>query len=231
MKKEIKLVTGMAVLLAVSVNVFAQSTPNNALFEAAKSGTVEDVKAALNAGASVKAKDKSGYTALFLAVSQNSNPDVIKALLDAGSDINAKVRYGFTVLTQTAANNKSPAAPSIIKILVDAGADVNGTDESKNTPLIWACLGGNKDNVDVIKILIDLGADVNAKNNNGLTALKCAAGLTETPAVIRALIDAGADKNVRDRDGKRPIDSLESRYDRREFSKTDAYKEIRDLLY
>ena len=81
--------------------LFAQSAQfekNNALFEAAKSGKVADIKAAIKNGADVNARDEDGSTALMYAVVLNTNPDVIKALIAAGADINAKDEEGRTAL-------------------------------------------------------------------------------------------------------------------------------------
>ena len=73
--------------------LFAQSSlsaKDNALFEAAKSGTLADIKAALKNGANVNAMDELGSTVLMWAAAKNSNPDVIKALIAACADVNAR---------------------------------------------------------------------------------------------------------------------------------------------
>ena len=221
-------------LIDAGANVNARNgSDDTALLIVARYNTNPDViKSLVAAGADVNVKNKENSTALLIAAEHNSNPDVIKALLDAGSDINAKGNYGATALIN-AVNNKTPAAASIAKTLIDAGSDVNATMNNKWmplwTPLMCACVF-NSDNLDVIKILIDSGANVNAKSSSGETALMCAVTSTKTPDVVRALINGVANVDAKNLNGRRAIDYLDTRNDKNEFSKTDAYWEIREML-
>lgn len=77
-----------------------------------------------------------------------------------------------------------------------AGTSVDLREPIGNaTPLITACLLGDKEIVDV---LLAAGPDLEAKNNDGSTALMTAAFLAHID-VVQALIDAGADKYVKDK--------------------------------
>ncbi len=51
----------------------------------------------LEAGADIKAKNKSQFTALHEAA-RRGNPDVVRALLEAGADIEAVNKFGRTAL-------------------------------------------------------------------------------------------------------------------------------------
>jgi ankyrin repeat protein len=66
-----------------------------ALIVAATLGETDRVKALIDAGASVTAKDNNGATALHWA----SNTDCANALIAAGADVNAKDDNGQTPLT------------------------------------------------------------------------------------------------------------------------------------
>ena len=122
----------VCVMLFFSRNLlFAQSSlsaKDNALFEAAKSVTVADVKAAIKNGANVNAKDKDGSTVLMYAASDNTNPDVIKALIAAGANVNARDEDGWTALMSAAAADNSN--PDVIKALIAAGSDANARDRN-----------------------------------------------------------------------------------------------------
>jgi hypothetical protein len=55
--------------------------------------------------------------------------------------------------------------------LLEDGADVNQADWDRgNTPIHWACAGGN---LDAIELLLEYGADVNSQNKHGRTPLHC----------------------------------------------------------
>ena len=62
---------------------------------------------------------------------------------------------------------------AVVEYLLDAGADINLVNQSKNTPLHWACLLGK---IDIVKVLCDwhnkkpdsgIKADMNLKNSYG----------------------------------------------------------------
>ena len=67
-----------------------------------------------------------------------------------------------------------------------------------NDALFDAATGGK---VRDVKAALKAGADVNASDEDGWTALMCAASNNGNPDVVRALIAAGADVNARDEDG------------------------------
>ena len=170
-------------------------------FDLCRSGSASEVKAALEAGADVKAKDAGGATPLMRAAATNNDPEVIKMLLDAGADVNAKDKGNWTALMMAAATNKSP---EVIKSLLAVGADVNAKDKSGETPLMKAILESNSP--EVIKILLDAKADVNAKDADGTTVLSKA--MHREPEVIKMILEAGADVSAKDDIGETPLISF-----------------------
>ena len=66
----------------------------------------EVLKALLEAGADVNAKNKDGVTPLMPAAGSNPNPEVLKALLEAGADAKAKNNEGKTALDYARMNEK-----------------------------------------------------------------------------------------------------------------------------
>ena len=60
--------------------------------------TPEGVRAALDAGADLEARNKYGETPLMYAAQSNESPEVVQALLDAGADATGKNGEGKTAL-------------------------------------------------------------------------------------------------------------------------------------
>ncbi|MDE2794039.1 MAG: ankyrin repeat domain-containing protein [Gemmatimonadota bacterium] len=180
-----------------------------ALHYAARSGTVEVVRALLQAGADPNAWEMSfatdygwGWTPLHLAAASNPDPDVVRALIEAGADLDApsgeSYRQGNSPL-HYAAENRNPA---VAAVLLDAGADVNARSARGRTPLHMAAAGAS--NPAVIELLVEAGADVNALDADGRAPLHSAAYYNHRPEIANALIAAGADINARDPDGYVP---------------------------
>ena len=82
--------------------------------------TPEGVRAALDAGADLEARDELGRTSLMYAAWLNENPEVVQALLDAGADLEAR-NEGWTSLLFAARNNENP---EVVQVLLGAGADL-----------------------------------------------------------------------------------------------------------
>ena len=116
------------------------------------------VKAYIDAGADVNAKDIDGGTALMCVVALG-RLNVVKELIKAGADVNAKNNEGETALMHVA-EFKYPIG------IVDAFIKANNTNN--RTALRRA---NESRRLDIAKELIQAGADVNAKDNNGKSAL------------------------------------------------------------
>ena len=115
------------------------------LFEAARSGNLEQVEAALDAGIDVNAKTAYGSTALFFACDRGHEP-LVEFLLKKGADPNAKdTFYNATPLTWA----QSKSHFKIVGMLFANGG------EGADAMLMTAVTGAN---VDLAKIVLDSGA-------------------------------------------------------------------------
>jgi uncharacterized protein len=125
-----------------------------------QSFTKEDTAIAemlLRAGADVKASNRYGVTALYLAC-QNGNAAMIEKLLAAGADSNSTVTEGETALMTAARTGVIEAA----KVLLDHGAQVDAREDwHGETALMWAVAEGH---AAMARELIAHGADVNARS-------------------------------------------------------------------
>ena len=81
---------------------------------------------------------------------------------------------------------------------IAAGSDLNERDPfGGSSPLITAIVFGQ---TEAAKVLIEAGADLNIQNNDGSTALHCAAFFCD-PEIVRILVAKGVDKSVRNNFG------------------------------
>lgn len=122
-----------------------------------------------SAGASLKAVDNFGYTALHFACNRDGSAEGLIACLEiGGAELNAKeTEQGNTALHFAAANGSFKK----VKALVEAGAEINIQNAVGNTPLMSACIN---DNVLIVSYLISKGADFLEVNENNRDALAIA---------------------------------------------------------
>ena len=165
------------------------STP---LQRAASHKSPANVKALVNAGADIDAREKveGGRTALHIAAMSGS-PMTVKALLDAGADIAVRDGYENTVLN----NSAKHGSPATLRILLRAGADIDAKDWFGATALHSAAKNG--DNPENVRVLLYAGIRVDTRTTNGATPIHAAAK-DGSPATIGALLKAGA--NIEDTD-------------------------------
>ena len=161
-----------------------------------KTATVKDVKACIEAGADLNARDTRKNTPLLNAAMHNENPAVVQALLAAGADPNAQESYSYL---HSAASSGNLA---VVQALLAAGADPHARDWQKNTPLLNAAR--HNENPVVVQALLAAGADPHARDAIS-TPLHEAAGNNENPAVVQVLLAAGADPHARDWSKSTPL--------------------------
>lgn len=171
------------------------------LMWAASYGDIAKVKALLDAGATVQARDVDGWTALHHAALGGDGPmssalgsshiQVMQVLIASGSDVNAKTKKGDTALTMAAAKGQT----EWVKVLVKNGASVNAKNGLEETPLIAAASKGysDEDAETTVSVLLQAGADVNQKDLTGWTALQYAKE-QRRHRIVQLIQGAGAKK-------------------------------------
>jgi len=161
------------------------------LFDAAKSGTAEQVKLLLTFGADPNAATTSGLTALHQAAARG-NLDMVKELVQAGAEVNAVTKEGRTPIFYAAARGKA----STVSFLLDKKAEINLADEKGITPLILAAGSGN---TALVKFLVvNKKANFAATAKDGTTALIAGA---KTPEIVKFLAEKMPNVNGVDSDG------------------------------
>ena len=191
-----------AVVAMLALFASAEAAGPAPLVDAAKSGDVAAVRAALQKKADVNATASDGSTALHWAVHRDAL-DVVDLLLGAGANPKAANRYGVTPLSLAATNGNA----RIVERLLRGGADPNTALAGGETVLMTAARTGD---VAVLEALIEANADVNARESSrGQTALMWAAAENNV-AAIKVLVEAGADINARTSEGAAPAAGVRS---------------------
>ena len=134
---------------------------------AAIAGDLEAVQRLLDLGLSVDAADSQGCTALLRAAG-GGHADIVRRLLEMGADKSLRARTGATPLS--AAISMRHAA--VVEQLLLAGCDVNQPLPGGVTPLMLAAALGLPE---IAGRLLSQGATAEAVDDQGLTALHCAA--------------------------------------------------------
>lgn len=178
---------------------------DDGLLEAAKTGNLAAVTAALENGANVDARDAgSGRTALMTASMHSAIP-IMRALLEAGARVNLQALLGETALILAASGRGGES----IKLLLARGADPNLADREKKTPLMWMVDTQFHRGVDTsgsVAPLVEAGARINDRDAAGRTVLMWAVmGLDSfdvRPTVLAKLVKHGVDVSATDPSGE-----------------------------
>lgn len=122
----------------------------------------------LNAGASAKRTDSSGWSALHYAATRKADSIMITLLLKAGADISSRTNNGETPLRLTGILFTEKISPTwgntLIPLLVNAGADINSADNEGHTLLHQAAFNNN---ADLARVCVLMGADPDLKTIAG----------------------------------------------------------------
>ena len=189
------------------------------LFDAAKSGTAEQVKLLLTFGADPNAATTNGLTALHQAAARG-NLDMVKELVQAGAEVNAITKDGRTPIFYAAERGKA----STVSYLLDKKAEINLADEKGVTPLILAAGSGN---AALVKFLVvNKKANFAATAKDGTTALIAGA---KVPEIVKFLAEKMPNVNGVDPDGNTVLHLCAANADEETIRKLLYYGAKEDL--
>lgn len=154
---------------------------------ALRRGNPAELRAALDQGTPLNARDPRGNTPLMLSA-LHGNVATMRLLLDRGAEVNATNAVGATALHRAAHD------ANLIALLLERGARVDARAANGNSPLLLAARGANSHRA--VQLLLSRGADANASNVFGATPLMAAAAGGDTQSV-RLLLRHGANPNAR----------------------------------
>jgi ankyrin repeat protein len=167
-----QLITG--VTLGVLTLAFAGCAMNKSLHLPAGQGDLAKVRAEIEGGTNVNARDIAGQTALMYAA-ETGRLHVVEYLIENGADLDATSGRGGrgTALIYASAANQI----KVMECLLSGGADINATSANHETPLFWAAAMGH---IPAVELLLKNKADTAVRNNGGETALQSAKTVHKT---------------------------------------------------
>jgi ankyrin repeat protein len=173
---------------------------NTPLHLAAKYGQLDAAQALVAAGADVNVKNTEapflpGDLGNFLSSSNHQDPVNLLKVQGVNSADN---KNGYTPLDLAAF---SVHYMPMVKFLIDKGADVNSQSAAGASPLFWAVLRQQRDEV---QYLVDHGANVNIADAYGDTILDMVLHLQYT-SMLPILFAKDVDLNAIDQSGHRPL--------------------------
>jgi len=165
-------------------------TPDQLLWEAARSGDADKVRAQLEAGADVDYLGPFGSTPLLIGVKEE-NDEVIQLLVSEGADVDARTRLSWAL--SLAIDNEDVTTT---RVLVEAGANLEAANDKGWTALM---LAAHKGNLEMVRFFAENGAKINEESmgKDPLNALLIAVdgGYTD---IVRVLLEHGASTEMKD---------------------------------
>ncbi|WP_237724827.1 ankyrin repeat domain-containing protein [Deinococcus alpinitundrae] len=175
---------------------------NAPLLRAAQQGDLEGLETLLKAGASARAADASGRTALTWAA-KGDHVAVARALIAAGADPDLQDEQRNNALLVTG----ETGSVAMLREVLKAKPDLTLTNRYGGTALIPAADRGHL--AYLRELLRTTKVNVNHVNNLGWTALLEAVILGDGgpihTEIVRELLTHGADRRIADRDGMTPL--------------------------
>ncbi|KAH8264924.1 hypothetical protein KR038_008016 [Drosophila bunnanda] len=182
----------------LDVNGMEPSSGELALTAAARHGCVDVVGILLSRGAQIDARNRQGYTALWLAVKEG-HWSVVEQLLQRGALLDEPLGQTRKTPLMIAAEE---GHLELMELLLARGSALEAQDHEGFTALSWACLRGH---LAAAKTLIEHGCNRHHEDHNGRTALDLAA-YQGAASLVLYLLDQGGNLEHIDVHGMRPLD-------------------------
>ncbi|EDW19242.2 uncharacterized protein Dmoj_GI11633 [Drosophila mojavensis] len=184
--------------LSVNVNGLEPSSGELALTAAARHGCVDAVNILMSRGAQIDARNRQGYTALWLAVKEG-HWSVVEQLLQRGALLDEPLGQARKTPLMIAAEE---GHLELLELLLARGAALEAEDHEGFTAFSWACLRGH---LAAAKCLIEHGCNRQHEDHKGRTALDLAA-YQGAASLVLYLLEQGANLEHIDVHGMRPLD-------------------------
>jgi len=139
------------------------------IFQAARCGEVNNLRAAVASGVDITAQNKYGENILH-ATTITNKPDVVRLAIEHGVDVNKQTRKKLRTPLHAASESHQY---EICRLLVDAGADPSRQDYLGREPL-WYASWLAKGDYSIVRLLLAHGANPQHVDANGKSPLSYA---------------------------------------------------------
>lgn len=162
-----------------------------AVYKAASNNHTEIVKILADAGADLKCKSPSDWTALHVAPAEAAS---VLLRYRKRINIDEKGYWGWTALHYAIHFGEI----EMVKLLVNSGADLNVVDDAGDTPLATATWRGNHEALNVLLQEEDCDPRIplGSYKSRGRPPLHWVVMKFETIDIVRLLVERGADVNL-----------------------------------
>ncbi len=182
---------GLTLVVSISGTLFASdATGQTELMQLCRTGNLEHVKKAVEAGADLTARDPFGLDALLYAAI-NDHKETVEFLHQNGAD-SQRIDLSYLLKWHTVES---------VEHLVRLGCNVNYKGQTGKTPLFLAL---NLRNKPLYNLLIQAGADIQQSNETGGTLLHQAI-FNQDWDLVQSLLTAGVNVNAVNEDGTVPL--------------------------
>ena len=141
------------------------------LIEFCEKGDLEEVKAALQSGANVNAKDKAGWTGLISAVRNNHNSVAALLLETPNIDVNLKSETGWSPLLEAVMCKNNDLVKLLLKV---PNIDVNSVNIDGWSALHQAVYSNNIEGLKMLLNAQNIDVNIVDGNDGGWSALHLA---------------------------------------------------------
>lgn len=163
----------------ISVSMNAKS-----FFPICRSGSLDEVRKALQEGFNFEDVDEFDYTALMVACMYNPDVGVIRFLVEAGCPVNELDGCEMSALHYAVDFSRSV---EVVEFLIDSGADVNCMAAGNRSVLMSAAAF----NHEAVPLLLVAGADARVRDEQGLDAVGYCEYFNYDESIINMLFVAG----------------------------------------
>lgn len=165
-------------------------TPDKLLWEGAREGDTDKVRAQLEAGADIDYLGPFQSTALLISVKEGHS-DVIELLVSEGANVDARTTRSWPL--SLAIENADHAT---VQLLVEADAKLEAADEDGHTALMLAAREGH---ADMVRLFLDNGAKINEETygEDAHNALLIAVEQGHVD-IVELLLEYGASTEMKD---------------------------------
>lgn len=203
-------------LLKQTSNSIVQSNMDASLHEACRKSDNNKIKALVQNGARVNARDSKGITPLMITC-YKKNYKGVEYLLNCGAAVDETEEGGKTALMFAAIAadlNIDPASDllhhkNIVQHLLYQGASTTVKDKQSRTALMIAVDSSSRNRLDIVNCLgshmVESGITLDERDDNGETALMYTCKSEVYLELVEFLVDSGASTNSRSSNGKTPL--------------------------